>query len=308
MRRSSWCGLWLLLAACEARISGTPGDRALVDAAPGDDAAAIDAATDAATFASWSPPTKIGIASSTMLDEDDVTLSSNALELIFAIDSATNGKDLYYSSRTSTAAPWSAAVKLPFNSATFSDETPRFTADDKTLYFASDRASKGNLDIYSVTHANPDATSWGSPQALGTLVNTTQTEKWFMPCGNTNHYIVARGTAANGTDLYEGTLGSAPTAVAELNSVQNETGTFLSQDCLTIYFASTRPTSTSPSMIYRSTRTSLTSPWQAPTPVTDFPIAGSTAGEEDPWLSPDGHTFVFASNAAGTKDLYISTR
>jgi hypothetical protein len=38
--------------------------------------------------------------------------------------------------------------------------------------------------------------------------------------------------------------------------------------------------------------------------VLDFPIAGTSDGQEDPWLSPDGRTFAFARN----KDIYLSTR
>jgi len=50
----------------------------------------------------------------------------------------------------------------------------------------------------------------------------------------------------------------------------------------------------------------VTSPWAPPTPITDFKMLGGS--QEDPWLSPDGHTFVFVSDVAGTKDVYISTR
>jgi len=304
MRHPPTWGFLMLLAACEARISGAPDDHGTIDAGSGGDAAAIDAPADGtAMLGPWSAPAKI-LPASTTAAEDDATLSSNALEMIFAV-AGTNGKVLYYSSRASTAVPWTAAVKLPFNG-TLSDETPRFSADDKTLYFASDRVLKGNLDIYSVSHPTPDALSWGTPQPI-TSVNTPATEKWYMPCG-TNRYIMVQGTATNGTDFVEGTLGGvAPTAITALNSMQSETGTLVSQDCLTIYFASARMT---PQMMYKSHRTSLAAPWSNPAAVVDFPISGGNGNQEDPWMSIDGRTFVFASDAAGvgTKDIYISTR
>ncbi len=304
MRRPRLWGLLLLVAACEARITGAPDEHGLTDAGPGGDAAADDATP---VLGPWSTPVKVLVAS-TMANEDDVTLSSNTLEMIFAIDSGTSaGKDLYYSSRASASAsaPWSTPVKLSINSAQ-SDETPRFSADNKTLYFASGRAGNGNLDIYSVTHLAPDATTWGMPQPITAVNTTTLLEKWYMPCGN--QYFMVQETASNGTDLVTGTLGSTnqPTPITELNSAQNETGTYLSPDCLTIYFASTRPTSTSPSMIYKSTRPSLTAAWAPPTAMTDFKMLGGS--QEDPWLSPDDHTFVFVSDVAGTKDVYIGTR
>jgi Tol biopolymer transport system component len=310
MRRPTTWSLLPLLAACEARISGAPTSSGLVDAATSDDAAAVvvmaDAASiDAVTLGPWSAPAKIPGASSTTVSEDDVTLSSNTLEMIFAID-GTNGKDLYYASRTSPSGAWTTPVLLPFNSPTDSDETPRFSSDDKTLYFASDRA--GTLDIYTVTRDARGSTTWGTPQELKSVNTTTLTEKWFMPCPppNDSTYVMVQSTATNGTDLVEGTIGGGPPVpIAKLNSAQSETGTFLSQDCRTIFFASAR---TSPTMIFASHRDSVTAPWQSPTPVIDFPILGGNGNQEDPWMSADGRTFVFASNAAGTKDIYISTR
>lgn len=297
--------LLVLLTACEARISGAPGDPDRVDAAAGDDATdpTIDASNDAAvTLGPWSPPAQV-LQASTTLAEDDVTLSSNALEMIFAIDSA-NGKDLYYASRPSKMGAWTTPVKLPFNSATQSDETPRLSADDKTLFFASNRVSGNGLDIYAVTRAAPGATIWSTPQPV---VSTPNPEKWYMPCGT--RYFMVQSTTATGSDfdLVEGTIGSInpPAPITVLNSTANETGTFLTQDCLTIYFASGRQI---PTAIYTSHRASLTAPWQAPTPVADFRRAGDTSAQEDPWLSADGRTFAFASDASGTKDIYLSTR
>jgi hypothetical protein len=298
-------GLLVVLTACDARISGAPGDLVLADAAVGVDVSTPDVA---APFGPWSAPAAIPQAA-TSAAEDDVTLASNALEMIFAIDSA-NGKDLFYSSRPSATASWSTAAPVSFNSAVASDETPRFSADDLTLYFASARAGNGTLDIYAVQRTGPGNTTWGAPQRLAAVSTTTLLEKWFMPCG-TNHYIMVQGTANNGTDLVEGTLaagattGAAPVPIAELNSMQNETGTFVSPDCLTIYFASSRST---PTKIFTSHRLSLTDKWAAPSEVPDFPIAGGNGNQEDPWLSPDGHTFAFASDAAGTRDIYLSTR
>lgn len=295
-------GLVVVLTACDARISGAPGDLLVLDAAVGADAGSLPP-SDTAPFGPWSAPAAIPQAA-TKAAEDDATLSSNALEMIFAIDSA-NGKDLYYSSRLSAADLWSAAVPVPFNSAAQSDETPRLSADDLTLYFASARAGNGNLDIYSVTRAGPGNTTWGMPQPVVGVSTTNLLEKWFMPCG-TNHYVMVQGTANNGTDLVEGTLGgTAPTPIAELNSAQSETGTLVSQDCLTIYFASAR---TTPTKIFTSHRLSLTDKWAPPSEVTDFALAGGNGNQEDPWISLDGHTFVFASDAAGTKDIYLSTR
>ncbi len=229
-------------------------------------------------------------------------MSSNANELIFSIQdpNAGNTKDLWYMSRTSPADPWSAPVKLPFNVTGVSDETPRFSDDDLTLYFASARAGGlGGLDIYRVIRtARGPGGVWGMPQPVPG-VSTGGTDKWFMPCSRNSTYLTILGN-----DVAEGTIGGPPAVATDLNAATGtETGTFLSQDCLTAYFASTR---SGTNQIYVTTRSSLGATWSMPVPVTDFQTLGGA--QEDPWVSPDLRTFVLVSNVGGSKDVYISTR
>ncbi|TMQ22960.1 MAG: hypothetical protein E6J91_00785 [Deltaproteobacteria bacterium] len=299
MRRPMTSAL-LLLSACEARLSSSSGPGDVPDATAVPDAA-IDAASDAAPLGRWSPAAPVQVAATPAV-EDDVTLSSDAREMVFAVAVAgTNTKDLYYTFRTSTDTPWAAVVKLPFDTDA-SEEAPRFSGDNKTLYFASDRVTAGDLDIYSVSHDAAGSTMWGAPRPV-TAVNTGATQKWFAPCG-IDRYVVVQSTTDAGTDLFEGTLGGGPPApLTRLNSADSDTGAFLTQDCLTIYFASFR---TTPEKIFVSHRLSVTAPWDLPIPVDDFPATGGN--QEDPWLSADKRTFAFASDAAGTKDIYLSTR
>lgn len=307
MRRlnTSWL---LLLASCGAHISSDP-------AALGSDAATLDAAdppvvpdappADAAPLGPWLTPAVVTVAATTAV-EDDVTLSSNALEMVYAITDATSGKkDLYYTSRTAIGQPWSTPPsKLPFDTAS-SEETPRFSVDDKTLYFASDRTTAGNLDIYSVPHT-PGANTWGAAKVMTPFNSTTLTEKWLSLCSD-GHYVIVQGPPTGDSHLFEGTLdGAAPVAIDTVNATTGaDTGAFLTPDCLTLYFASLRAT---PEKIYVSHRATVTAAWGAPATVDDFKITGGNGNEEDPWLSPDNRTFAFASDASGTKDVYISTR
>jgi hypothetical protein len=280
----------LLLASCGAHISSNPAD----------EHGSLDGGVGR-----WSAPAAVMVAA-TQAIEDDVTLTSNALEMVYAIADPTTGKkDLYYTSRTAIGAPWRPVVPLPFDRTASSEEAPRFSVDDRTLYFASDRAADdGNLDIYAVSHAPAANTPWGMPEPVAPLT-TAQTEKWLAPCSG-GHYVVVQSTAAGDTDLLEGTLGGgAPVAISALNTTDSETGAFLTADCLTLYFASFHAT---PERIFVSHRASVGSPWQAPTRVDDFPIGSGTDAQEDPWLSADGRTFAFASNSAGTKDIYLSTQ
>ncbi|HSR96844.1 MAG TPA: hypothetical protein VLM79_07340 [Kofleriaceae bacterium] len=298
MRRPIAWGALVFLVGCGASINGSGVSS---DAASGDDAAPPGAGdADVLPPGRWSAPSKI-MPAATGSNEDDVTLSSDALELIFAVE-ATPGKDLYYTSRASKSDPWQQpATKLPFSASNTSEEAPRFSADDLTLYFASDRGGATTLDIYLVRRPARGSSMWNLPARLDEVSSDLLVDKWFMPCSN-NRYVMAQGAPGAGTDLVEGTLGEGPPSVTiELSSDDNDTGPFLTQDCLTIYFASNR---SGVSQIYTSQRDAVTDPWPKPSPVLDFPIGGSSDGEEDPWLSPDGRTFAFARN----KDIYLSTR
>lgn len=277
------------LCACHASLD-------LPQEQPLDGGTTGDAPVDAAMLGPWSAAAPIGVAA-TGLAEDDGTLSSTALELVFAVSEA-GGKELYYTSRPSLTGAWAAPAKLGFNVADVSDETPRFSADDLTLYFASGRAGgPGNLDIYQVTRPQVGG-AWGTP-SLVDGPNTAALEKWLAPCDGGRYLVIA------GNDIAEGTLGgAAPTVVATLSDpMASETGTFLTQDCLTAYFSSVRAGTRS---ILTSSRTSVGAAWSAPAIVSHFAALGGN--QEDPWLAPDGRTFLLASDVSGTKDLYLSTR
>jgi predicted neuraminidase len=230
-----------------------------------------------------------------------VALSSTGNELFFAIAQPTGGKDLYSMSRASASASWSAPAPLPFNTAD-TEETPRLSADDLTLYFGSTRpGGVGSGDIWMATRSAVGA-AWSAPQ-LVPGVNTAGYEKWFMPCrANGTYMMIQDGNAGTGSDVVEGTIGGPATRVTALSSADDETGMFLTADCLTIFFASTRGSNND---IYTAHRASLQAAWSTPTVVKDF---GTADNESDPWQSADDDTFVFTSDKAGTNDIYISTR
>jgi hypothetical protein len=304
--RSGWKCLLVLLCACKAEIGG--GNPADPDARPIDGPA--DASVDAVgTFGPWSAPALIPGAN-TAIGDDDGTLSNSKLELVFAkADPAVDAgrKHLYYAVRPSaTSMAWSTPVRLSFNIDGTSDETPRFSADDKTLYFGSNRVgTTGALDIWQVSHSTPGvATGFGTP-ALVPAINSTATDKWCVPC-NGNHYMMTSGRAPSTTDdIWEGTLGQAPTLVTELSSTTTaDNGVLLAKDCLTVYFTSAR---SGVARIYKSTRSAIGSPWNPPVIVDDFLMTVGGA-QSDPWISDDGKTFIFASDASGSLDMYITTR
>ncbi|NVB84857.1 MAG: hypothetical protein HOV81_41185 [Kofleriaceae bacterium] len=287
----------LLISACKAELADGPADAS--DTSGGSDSGSNNVSTDAGTdgmmpLGPWSTPQLVPGGNSAA-DEDDITLSSNKLELYFKRDDGGN-INLYMMTRATPTSAWGPPTALGNLNTANDEESPRLSPDDLTMYFG-----RGG-DIFKSTRATVGGT-WPAATAVGVL-NTTANEKWAAVCSN-GYVIVSRANGGNAQDLYEGTITTgANTLLTQLNTTQNEQGTFLSADCLALYFQSSR--NGAQFDIYMSTRTTTTSAWSNPTVLTDFNTAG--ANEEDPWISTDQRLFAFASNSGGNKNLYISTR
>jgi len=283
----------LLLGACSAELHH---GQLTADAPPAD---TTQNPTDApagspdapVALGPWGTPALIPGASDPALSEDDGTPNQALTELYFGVVNANTNKDLYWMTRATPSDPW-GTKQLLVQSAN-NDESPRLSPDELTLYYGR------NGDIYQLTRASLTA-PWGGNQIVPAVnvVGSATYEKWMAVCDN-NYYMLVRNS-----DLWEGTLGSAPTKVDSLSTTGSEISTWLSKDCLTVMFARTPTNGQEDIMI--STRATTTDPWPAATVLTDFNTA--TSNEEDAWMSNDGHTFTFASNAAASKDLYMSTR
>ncbi|MBT8495567.1 MAG: PD40 domain-containing protein [Deltaproteobacteria bacterium] len=288
-----------LAFGCQAEIAGDLDDSSGPDGAP-DMPADAGAEPDALVLGAWATPEPIPGAADATNGEDDNTLSSTATELIYAVSvpGGTTGKDLFVMTRPDTSSPWTAPEALTEFNTDIQEETPRLSPDDLTLYFG-----RGG-DIYSSTRTAVGA-AWSAPTLVDT-VSTTEYEKWLAVCDGGRALISRYNPVSESQDLYEGTLADgAPTLVAGFSTAGNEISAFLTEDCLTAYYASNGD---GEMQIYTATRATPTGPWSTPT-LAPSPFNDGTL-DEDAWISPDQRTFVFASTRDGatTKDLYISTR
>jgi hypothetical protein len=284
-----------LVGACKAELGSADVDGGTSKQPDARNNGVADAAPDSPTMLGpWGTPAVVPGADSA-LDEDDVTLSSTRLELYFRRLDPGPDSNLYVMTRATQSAPWSAPTALPLLNSSVSEESPRLSQDDLTLYFGR------NGDIYKTTRASTTS-PWTAPTAV-TSLNTGAYEKWAAVCSS-GYVIVSRAVTNNGQDLFEGDINTGATnAITQFNTANNEQGSLLTSDCLHVYFQSNRAGNFD---IYTASRLTMQSAWSNPTMLTDFNTA--TYSEEDPWISPDAKTFVFASNANGNKDVYISTR
>jgi Tol biopolymer transport system component len=295
--------LLLCLVACKAQLDGGGTISAGDDSPPPADADDPKQFEDAPPgLGPWGTPVMVPGASGGG-SQDDATLSSDTLEMIFGAPAGDGNKHLYYMSRMSPTAPWSMPMLLPFNvvGTDQTEQTPRFTADDRTLYFSS--ARNGNQDIFVVTRPAAGSMTWSNPQVIAEA-NSAQVDKWFAPCTGGRYLLISE--RSGNPDVYEGVLGSQPPQlVMMMSTAESEIGAFISDDCRVAYWSSE---STGDMRIYTATRPMANAAWGAPSPVTDFGPFAQGEDQEDPWISVDGRTFVLTNDEAGNKDVYISTR
>lgn len=94
-----------------------------------------------------------------------------------------------------------------------------------------------------------------------------------------------------------------------VNSTASDSCLFISPSGRSLYFASTRPGGLGLLDLYVTQRADRTQPWGEPKSL--GPTMNSTGSDHLPFITPDGHTMIFASDRTGTlglNDLYWSFR
>lgn len=123
---------------------------------------------------------------------------------------------------------WSKITELPFNNDVYSVAHPTLSPDEKTLYFASDMpGSKGQSDLFKVTINNDG--SYGTPQNLGTAINTEGRETFPLVTAENELYFASDGhPGLGGLDVFvtkinpDGTLGEIQNVGDGINSPKDD--------------------------------------------------------------------------------------
>lgn len=126
--------------------------------------------------------------------------------IIFTRNSPNKSQDgvtkmsLYLSTREDTS--WSSPKPFPFNNKEYSIAHPAFSADGKTLYFASDMPGGfGGMDLYKCSF---DGKRWSRPVNLGTHVNTEGNEVFPFVDSHEVLYFSSNGhPGLGGLDLFK---------------------------------------------------------------------------------------------------------
>lgn len=109
---------------------------------------------------------------------------------------------IYLYKATKEGEKWTNKKLLPFNDAAYSVRNPSISKDGKTLYFSSDMpGGMGGEDIWKVS-VNGD--EYGTPENLGTLVNTAGNESFpFIADDNVLYFSSDSKQGFGGLDVYK---------------------------------------------------------------------------------------------------------
>ena len=155
---------------------------------------------------------------------------------------------------------WRNGTALPFNSDDFSTEHPALNADGTRLYFASDRKGGfGSFDLYYVTIGKDGF--YGNPINLGKTINTDKKEQFPFLDAKDNLYFASNGHPGFGLlDVFIAEKNGDGFATPDnlglpVNSGYDDFSLSYTEDGLTGYFASNRPSGKGSDDIYSFTET-----------------------------------------------------
>ena len=278
------------------------------------DASPPDAPTPDASFPTGpfgNPQLVVALANNAQ--DDDPTLTDDMLEIYFASTRTTgqdgNG-DIWRATRANVKDAWNAPVRVTeLSSDNSNDDNPGISGDGLTIWFSSNRGS--NVDIYVSTRTDRLQT-WKPPILVSEL--STPVEDLGAEPGRSQQRIALYGDSPR--RLFEATIKTpghppswnTPTPIDSLNDIGTNLSGFFVTD-LELWFSSTRPGGPGGQDIYRAQRTSLDAPFGTPTLVEGI---NSAARDDDPWLSPDGHTLYFTRtvtvSGVDNQEIYLAER
>lgn len=198
---------------------------------------------------------KLGKDVNTRLHESTSVTTNDGTTMYFTRNNFKNGKyikdengviRLKIFKSTLVEGIWQNIEELSFNSDSYSVAHPVLSADEKTMYFASDMpGSLGASDIFKIT-VNEDG-SFGSPENLGNTINTEARETFPYVTSEDILYFSSDGHPGLGgldifgTKIADGKFNGAILNVGEpVNSKMDDFTYIMSEDTKKGYFASNR--------------------------------------------------------------------
>ncbi|WP_337042466.1 TolB family protein [Emticicia sp. 17c] len=244
---------------------------------------------------------------STGFSERDFAISPDGTEIFYTLQSPQGIFQTILYLKKGADGIWSKPEIAPF-AGKYSDLEPAFSADGKTLYFASNRPITGtntkDFDIWVVKKNN---NYWGEPQNLGSPINTPQDEFYPSVTRNGNLYFTAAYKTGIGKEdifmaRYEAGKYTQPVPLdTTINSKGYEFNAFISPDEDYILFtAYGRKDDKGRGDLYMSIK-DTGGKWL---PARNLSMLNSNRLDYCPFVSPDKKLLFFTSERISIADSY----
>jgi hypothetical protein len=258
-------------------------------------------------LAPFSAPTPVpGLES--VINADEPRLTPDELAIYFgAVLRGDATSDVYRATRERASDPFGPPSKIASASTTGQDYGPWVSSDQLTLLFHSNQS--GAYHIYAVTRSSPSG-QFGEPVELNEIeADGGQEGSPFVASDGGLWFVSDHEGGVGGGDIWRAPAAPSgfgtPVAINELNSSATDEVATLSDDDLTVYFASDRTGGAGGADVWRSHRTDESSPFPAPSPVTEL---NEAMNEIPSWISPDNCRLYLQSDRGGNSGLYVATR
>lgn len=205
---------------------------------------------------SLSPPEKFGTKITSKFNESTPVFTKDGKTVYFTRNNFNNGKKgkdankvtlLKIYKATLEEDQWGNIVELPFNSDSYQVAHPSLSADEKTLYFASDMpGTLGLSDIFKVS-INEDG-SFGTPTNMGPKINTEGRETFPFITSDNELYFASDGhPGLGGLDVFvsrledDGSYKQVLNVGEPANSSTDDFALIINKETKRGYFTSNRP-------------------------------------------------------------------
>jgi len=160
------------------------------------------------TKSGWSLPSPIRINGLGVKGiETDYAFGPDQRTLIMSVtrDSSLGGRDLYVSFLNEESNSWSVPLWLGADiNSIYNEITPYLAADNKTLYFSSDRPRGiGDLDVYRSTRLDSSWQHWSKPENIGPSINRRGRTSYYTEDAQGKYaYFVWRADTHSQSDIF----------------------------------------------------------------------------------------------------------
>ena len=235
-------------------------------------------------------------------------LSSDERTIFFTTKVGTQSR-IARAVRAAGATAFGAATVLDAQSSPSKDNDPSVRADGTMLFFSSERG--GAKDKLYVAIAPAAGSPFGAPMMVSGVGSTDADEQhpYYRVAGGGELWFSSTrgGQWEIWTAKKSGTAFATPVRVEELRNAEATRQPMISEDGLTIVFASERAGGSGQRDLWMARRATTATPFGSPEALS---TVNSASDEFAGWLSPDGCRLYFSSDrlAANTHNVYVASR